>query len=414
MSWWTKAIARFGMKAAALDPDFNSALKELIGYPESRTGVTVTWRTALQATTILRGTTALANSVAMVPLKLYRPRADGRGSDEATDHPLYWLLYRKPNPWQTSFAFRHTMVMHLVLAHRFVAFKNIVGNIVGGEIRELIPFRPDQVEIVRNRDLSLRFFVTADDGARREFPAAAIWYIPGPSWDTWSGLDAVKLAREAIGLSLATERSHAEFHKNSTRVSGTYAVDSNMSPAKFAELAAWIDQHALGGPRAGKPLIMDLGAKWQSMQMSGVDAQHIELRNFQVEEGCRIIGVFPQMVGHSGNSAPTFASAEQFFGAHVVHSVGPYYSMIEQSIETDLIGATKPGEVFARFTANALLRGAMKDEAEYFARARGPGGWLTANDVRNLKDMNPLPGGDELPPNSQGKPIQPPKDPPQE
>jgi HK97 family phage portal protein len=141
------------------------------------------------------------------------------------------------------------------------------------------------------------------------------------------------------------------------------------------------------------------------MQMTGEQAQHVELRNFQVEEICRAFGVYPQMVGHSGNSTPTFASAEQFFIAHAVHTLGPWYAMIEQSIEADLLQTSRPTDPFARFTVNALLRGAMNDEANYFAKARGPGGWMTANDVRALKDMNPLPGGDELPPNSQAKPT---------
>jgi phage portal protein BeeE len=185
-------------KAAALDPATSPALQTLVAYPESRTGISVNWLSTLKVTTALRCVSAIANGIAMVPLKLYRPRADG-GSDVASDLLLYWALYRRPNPWQTSFQFRQTMIFHLLLAGRFAAFKNVVN----GEIRELIPFRPEQVEVIRNRDLSLRFVVTGDDRQRMEFPAAAMWYITGPSWDSWSGLDAVRLAREAIGLSLA-------------------------------------------------------------------------------------------------------------------------------------------------------------------------------------------------------------------
>jgi HK97 family phage portal protein len=383
-------------KLVSLDPDTNPALRSLLDYPESKSGVTVNWLTALQVTTVLRCVSCLANGLAQVPLKVYRPAAGGRGSEPATDHPLYDVLYRKPNGWQTSFEFRQTLVFHRALAGRFIAYKNLVN---GKTVKELIPLPPDRVEVKRNPDLSLKFSVRGDDNQTRDFSQQQIWYVPAASWDTYRGLDCVKLAREAIGLAKATEQSHAALHRNSARVSGILSVDTSLSKERYEQLKAWIQDYVLSGGSSYSPLIMDNAAKWSSMQMTGVDAQHVELRNLEIEEICRAFGVFPQMVGHAGSQTPTFASAEQFFIAHVVHTLGPWYADIEQSIGVNLLSDDR--ELFARFTVNALLRGAMTDEANYFATALGRGdpnsAWMTKNEVRALKDLNPLTGGDDLP-----------------
>lgn len=101
------------------------------------------------------------------------------------------------------------------------------------------------------------------------------------------------------------------------------------------------------GPDAtGTPLILDRGAKWMSSAMSGVDAQHVETRRLQVEEICRAFGVFPQMVGHT-DKASTFASAEAFFKAHLVHTLKPWHEVWKQRLDETLLDGSGP--LFANF-----------------------------------------------------------------
>jgi phage portal protein BeeE len=131
--------------------------------------------------------------------------------------------------------------------------------------------------------------------------------------------------------------------------------------------------------------------------MTGVDAQHLETRKHQIEEICRSLRVFPQMVGHAGDQAPTFASAEQFFMAHVIHSLGPWYERIEQSADVYLFTqADQDAGYFVAFKMRGLMRGAMKDQGEYYSKALGAGGspaWMTQDEVRaEAEDLNPMGG----------------------
>jgi HK97 family phage portal protein len=381
----------FGALAAGAERKSAAVLDQLPWFmftPASKAGPTVNHHTALQVATVLSCVRVLAEGVAQVPFKLYRARKAG-GADPAADHPLYSVLYRRPNGWQTSFEFRETVMLHLILCGNAFVYKNMVG----GRVHELIPLEPGNVNVTRNADLTLAYSVRGQDGIYKPVPAELMWHLRGPSWNSWMGMEAVKLAREAIGLSLALEESHAQLHKNGSQTSGAYAVEGNLSGEQHAQLTKWIKEHTTG-PNKHAPLVLDRGAKWLAQQMSGVDAQHLETRKHQIEEVCRFFRVFPQMVGHAGDQTPTFASAEQFFIAHVVHSLQPWCERIEQSADVNLVPANEP-DLYVKFNLNGLLRGASKDRSEYLAKALGAGGapaWMTQDEVRALEELNPMGG----------------------
>ena len=367
------------------------------GGRESRSGVNVDWKTAIEVATVLACVRVRANGIAQVPFRLYQ--GDDTGRRVAGDHPLHPVISRHPNSWQTSFSLRETIEMHLCLTGQAFVWKGVVGR--DREVRVLEPIEPHRVTIKKSPDGVLTYRVSADNGLAREFGAEDIWHLRGPSWNGWSGMDAVKLARDAIGLSIATESAHAEFHKHGARISGLLAMDGVIGAEKFESLSGWLDRHSEGGDRAGKPIILDSKAQWTPFGMTGVDAQHLETRKHQIEEICRAFGVMPIMIGHADKTA-TYASAEQMFLAHVVHTLLPEYARIEQSADIQLLSdADRAAGFYTKFMPNGLMRGAAKDRAEFYAKALGAGGhgtaWMVPNEVRALEDMDPIAGGDLLP-----------------
>lgn len=362
-------------------------------------GVPVSPEQALYTTTVLACCRVLMNGVAQVPFRLYRETNDRR--KPATDHPLYELIYRRPNRWQTSFEFRETIVLHTALTGNAYVFVNRVG--IERRPFELLPILPANVSVEQQSDLSLVYRVTGKSGEQKIFGADAIWHIRGPSWNTWLGLNASRMAAQAIGLASVLERGQADFQRQGAVVPGSYSVQEKIGPEKFAQLAAWLETYKPGGKNAGNPLILDMGAVWASHAMSNVDRQLIENRKFQLEEICRGLGVQPIMIGHAGDATPTYASAEQFFLSHVVNTLTPWYERIEQSADVNLLSdADRKSGLYTKFTPNALMRGAAADRAEFYSKGLGSGGskgWLTQNDVRRLEDMDPSddPRADELP-----------------
>jgi HK97 family phage portal protein len=370
--------------------------REIYGGKPSMSGVSVTWANALEVATVLACCRVIAEGIAQVPWKLYRDQT-GSVRAPATDHPLYNVIYRKPNRWQTSFEFRETIAFHLVLTGNAYVFMGKVGR--ARQVRELVPLPPELVTLTKRGDV-LTYRYQPVEGTAVEFDADTIWHIRGPSWNGYQGMDAVKLVKEAIGLAIASESAHAEMHKGGARMSGVYSVDGNLSKEKYDFLAAWLDKYAMGGDRSGKPMILDLGAKWTPQMMTGVDSQHLETRKHQIEEICRGFRVMPIMVGFSDKTA-TYASAEQMFIAHVVHTLSPWYERIEQSGDVALLSDQERAQgYYTKFTPNALMRGAAKDRAEFYTRAIGSvnatPGWMTTNEIRALEEMGPVDGGDEI------------------
>lgn len=387
MGFWNKLLGR---EAEQKSVSFDPVWLDFFGSRTSKAGVPVSWERALDVSTVFACIRVIAEGVAQVPLRVMRELPNGKGSEPALQHPLYKVLNSKPNQWQTSFALRETMIFHLALTGNAFFYKNIVRN----RVRELIPIDPGCVTITRNNDYSLTYTVTGIDGRSMDFPQSLIWHIRGPSWDTWRGLDAVRQAREAIGLTIATENTQAEMHANGLQTSGTYSTDQKIDPEKYKQIQAWIAAQ-IGGSNRHKPFVIDSGFKWAQQSMSGVDAQHLETRKFQIEEICRSFRVLPPMVGHSGQ-AMTFASAEQIFLAHVIHTLMPWVVRIEQSIDNDLLDGDEDEGFFAKFNMNSLMRGASADRATFYSKALGAGNspaWMTQDEVRAEEDLNAK-GGD--------------------
>lgn len=371
--------AGMGRKSArVLDmlPDF------LFG-PAAKSGVTVTYSTALRVAAVLACCRVIAEGVAQAPCKLFKSRDGKPGSDAVRDHPLYRLLYLQPRKGQTAFEFWETVVAHAVLVGNAFVFVNRVG----GRIFELIVLDPGKVRVTKLPDHSLLYDYSDDDGLTRRIPPEAIWHLRGMSWNGWLGMEAVKLAREAIGLSIALEETHAKLHANGVKPSGVYSIEGTLKGDQFEELAKWIKK-STSGENSGMPLVLDRSAKWMTQQITGVDSQHIETRKFQIEEICRIFRVNPIMVMSSDKTA-TYASAEQMFIAHVIHTLGPWVTRLEQSAMINLLTeAELLAGLFVKFNLSALMRGDYKSRQEGLQIQRR-NGVISANEWRALEDMNP-------------------------
>lgn len=106
----------------------------LFGASPSASGIAVTPETAMRCPTVYASVKVIAESVAQLPLHLYRRTSDG-GKERATGHPLAELLNGQANDWTSAFEFRLFMQSALCLHGNAFAFINRTG----GKIVELIP-----------------------------------------------------------------------------------------------------------------------------------------------------------------------------------------------------------------------------------------------------------------------------------
>jgi HK97 family phage portal protein len=357
--------------------------QEWIGALESATGKAVNWKTALQVATVFACCRVIGNGYAQVPFKLMQK--SGRRRVPATKHPLYRLLSLKPNDWQTSFEFRQMLAWHIELCGNAYVFKN---RSVTGKYIELIPLPPGRVTPKQDENLLIMYEVMGLDGTTRTLTRDQIWHLRGPTIDGFHGLDVVKLAREAIGLAMATEEAAGRLHKNGIQNTGVYAVDSTLDKKQYDDLSGWIAKQFAGLQNAGKPMILDRGAKFLNTSMSSVDAQSNETRKTQVEQICSFMGVLPIKVGFSDKTA-TFASAEEMNRAHREDCLAPRWESFEQSAMINLLTDDEiDAGLYFNFTEEGLLRGSAKDTKDVILGYVN-GGLMYPNEGRDLLDLNP-------------------------
>lgn len=370
----------------------NISLRDLLAHMDSggKAGVTVNWQTALQAVTALACARVIAEGLAQIPLKLYKDRPDG-GSDPQKQDRLYKLVNATPNEYLTSYKWRETMGLHLVFAGN--AYSVIVR--VRDVPVELLPLNPRDVT-PKERDGTRFFEVQVAGKGKMIVQSADMLHIRGISWDGMVGLDGIKLARDAIGLAVATEEHGSRLFANGAQPAGILTTDANITDPEIRKAlrASWNEIHQ-GNENAGKTALMWGGLKWASTVQQNDQAQFLETRLFQVQEVCRWARVLPIMVGHADKSM-TFASAEQIFLAHIVHTMGPIYKNVEEELDRQLLTQKQRDQgYFFKHNISALMRGSHNDRSAYFAKALGSGGapaWMTINEVRFLDELNPIEG----------------------
>lgn len=389
MAWWRPATW-FGEAKAVTSADL--ALN-LLQVAAAKSGVRVTWETALQASTALACSRVIAEGIAQVPLKLFRALPGG-GAEPATDHPLYRVVHKQPAPGLTSFEWRETAGLHLALCNRSYAFIN--RSIYGDQgSTTLLPLTPQQVRCEQDGRWNRRYFVRfGDNESEEEVPASRILHLRGPSWNGYEGLDGVRLAREAIGLALAAEEHGARLFSNGAITGGILTTDATLNREQAAQIRASWEAASAGLSNAYRTAVLWGGLKWQPRALQNDQAQWIESRRFQIAEVCRFFRVLPIVIGEADKTA-TYASSEQMFLAHVTHTMQPWYRRIEDRLDVQLLtdDERKQGYFF-RFNMAGLMRGSHRDRAEFYRTLHGIGA-LSANEIRALEDLNPYEGGDE-------------------
>jgi len=353
------------------------------------TGITVTPETALQSTAVFACVRVLAETVASLPLPVYRRLPSG-GKERAPDHYLYSILHDQPNPEMTSFEFREVLMGHVVTWGNGFAEIEFDG---AGRARALWVLRPDKMN-VRRRSGRLEYIYRLPDkvgGREVVLPAERIFHLRGLGFDGLVGYSPIHLARQAVGLAMATEEFGARFFGNGARPGAVMEHPGKLSDEAHERLRkSWEERHQ-GLEKAHRIAILEEGMKLHEVGIPPEDAQFLETRKFQVVEIARLYRVPPHMIMDLERS--TFSNIEHQSIEFVVHTIRPWLVRWEQAIRRDIFLPGDRKVFFAEFLVDGLLRGDVKSRYEAYAVGR-QNGWLSANDVRELENMNPIDGGD--------------------
>ena len=352
-------------------------------------GKVVNERTAMQTTAVYACVRILAESIAGLPLHVYAYK--GQGKERMPAHPLYFLLHDAPNPEMTSFVFRETLMTHLLLWGNAYAqiLRDGMGRVIG-----LYPLLPDRMDVGRDSKTGeLYYLYTRSTEENPNFKEAGqirlrrtdVLHIPGLGFDGLVGYSPIAMAKTAIGIALATEEYGATFFQNGARPAGVLEHPGVVKdPEKLRE--SWHSVYG-GTKNVGKIALLEEGVKYQQIAIPPEEAQFLQTRKFQIDEIARLYRVPPHMVGDLEKSS--FSNIEQQSLEFVKYTLNPWVVRWEQSLQKALLTDKERKDYFIRFNVDGLLRGDYKSRMEGYAIGR-QNGWLSANDIRSIEDMNPI------------------------
>lgn len=379
----------FGIEQKAALAQATPDTLAIFGATPSASGMAVTPDSAMRCPTVYASVKVISESVAQLPLHLYRRTEDG-GKERATDHPLVELLNGQANDWTSAFEFRLFMQTALCLYGNAYAFINRTG----GKITELIPVPSSSVSVeVDPITMEPSYKVSTASGEQRIYDRTEILHLKTIGTSPHVGASPINQMKETIGLSLVMEQYGARIFGAGARPGGIIKYGKTLGPDTVKRLRESFNSAHAGGENAGKTLILEDGMDFTPLQFTSVDLQFLEMRRHQVAEiarGFRIpLHLLQELERATHNNAE--AMGLQFLSLTLL----PWLKMWEGAIRRALLTPEERAEYYAEFLTDDLARADLAARFDAYAKAV-TNGLLSPNEVRAAENRSPYPGGDQF------------------
>lgn len=358
----------------------------LIGSAGTAAGEHVDRETVRAIPTAHRAVSFLADSIVTLPFGIFR-ETEGELVKNEKNHPVSRLLHTQPNPHMTAADWRAMSVSHLAYRGNCYSFVERDG---AGKVRHLWPLNPDEIQPFLNDKNKLLYYYRPKRGRETVFFQEEVLHVKINTEDGILGESPISFAANAFGNAMAANNYAGRVYKNDATPRGVLQIPQTLNDEAIKRLrSTWEAVYGGGTSRIG---ILEQGAEFKPISISPEDSQLIEVRRFNREDIATIFGVPPHKVGIMDKA--TFSNIEHQAIEFVVDTLLPLLKRFELAIDTTLLTLSSDKDLFAKFNVEGRLRGDTKSRYESYAVGR-QWGWLSANDIRALENMNPIEGGDK-------------------
>lgn len=344
---------------------------------------------ALQVSAVWAAVELLADNIASLPLFVYRKSSGSAGhKDLARGTPLWTLLHDSPNRRHTPMEFWQYMALNFLL--RGNAYARKVFN-AAGEVIELWPLSSDQVEIEVLADRSI-VYKYSYEGSIAVYDERSIfhWRDKGNGVIGMSRLDYM---RSTIGLAVDAQNHAASGFRKSGKRPGVFMVDKLLSKEQRQQIRE--NYRGLTEGDDDDLLVLEMGAKFEPLNMSPADLQLLETRRFTVEDIARWFGISSVLINDTAKTTTWGTGIEQLIEGFYKFRLRPMLVLLEQAIDRRILTPGQRSVYTAEFSIDAILRGSFEKRLENGAKAV-QNGLMTRNEWRQLENWPPKVGGDDL------------------
>ncbi|WP_426254506.1 phage portal protein [Sphingomonas sp. DC2300-3] len=370
-------------------------LLEMMRAGAGRTGVAgiaVNERMALRNSTFFRAVSLIAGSMGMLPMHLMRMKPDGT-REKARDHPLFNVLHRKANDYQTASQFKSYMQMCALLDGNAYALK--VRS--RGAVRQLIPLPRRRVKPQLSATFDLSFRYEREKGGPITLSKDDVFHFRAPvSLDGLTGVSLLDVAADTLSIAHRTQQAVGRIMNKGTMVRGSLETDKELGDEAYERLRSSLRDNFTGVDADEDFLILEEGLKAKVLSGTTKDNQVVELRKLEAEEVSRFTGAPRPLLMFDETS---WGSGIQQLGLFfVTYCLLQWFVIWEEAVWFCLLTPAEQESMYAKINDGALLRGSLKEQAEFLKAALGPNAaYLTPNEAREFMEKNPIAGGDDLP-----------------
>lgn len=365
-------------------------LDSLLLGGKTNSGATVNEDTAMRYAAVYTAVRILSEVIGMMPCHLMVNENDT--ARKAVENPLYRVLYRSPNEWQTAFEFwRHVMVC-LLLRGNFYGYVNRNSN---KQVQEIIPIHPDRVKVEMTDNYELKYSIIRKNGSNLVLERGEMFHVRAVGSDGVIGMSPIQQARESIGLAMQIEKGAAKLYTNGARLGIVLTHPEVVDEEVAQRIKKSFDEAYSGVENSHKTVLLEEGIKVEKIGMTAEDAQFLDMRKFQRSEILSIFGIPPHMAGDTEKTTSWGTGIEQQTIGFTTFVLMPWVTNIEQAIYRDLLTDRERKNHYAKFNADAIIRGDIKSRYEAY-KIGIETGFLLPNEARAKEDLNQIPGLDEV------------------
>jgi HK97 family phage portal protein len=331
--------------------------------------------TALKLSAVYNAVEQISNDIAKIPFAVYKKEGQNRTSQ--TTHPANRLIAYEPNSLMTTFIFRKTMAVSVLLRGNALAKINtdVAGNPVA---TDFIPW--EKVRDIRVKNGELIYDVTGYG----QLLASEVLHFKDLSHNGIVGVSRITYAAQQLNLAIEVQTFSATNFENKGLRQGVVETDKVVSQGKDKIINGI--KSAFAEKDATRVAVLDEGMKWKSITITPQEAQIIEQSRFSIEDIARWFNIAPHKIKSLQQS--TNNNIEQQSLDHVSDTIQPHITNFEQEYAKKLFTEKeRENGFYVRANLNVLLRSDIKSRSEFYSKAINFG-WMNRNQVRQLEDMN--------------------------
>lgn len=355
----------------------------------TNSGENVNPERAMTLSAFNRGVRLWAETVATLPLDVFKIGTDGRGqlvTDPADQYRS--VLKVSPNQDQTPTEFWEGLVGCELIIGDGLARKTYLGT----RLVSMTLMDPTRTAVFRDPvTFALSYRYTDPRGVMVDLGADEVFHFKGFGFGGDRGMSIVQYGAQSIGSSLAADKVAAKMFKSGLSSSGFLETNTVLNEPDRARLETIMAEYQ-GSDNTGKLMILEGGMKYTSISMSAADAQLLQARGFNIEEIARWLGMPPVLLGHNGAGQTMWGTGvEQIIQAWYTLGLRAMLHRLEQAIQKRVIAPADQGRYYVRFNVEGLLRGDSAARANLYS-VFVQNGIMTRAEVRELEDMGPYAG----------------------